>query len=109
MLLEREYRCFCDKCSEFSVLKQVEAKECMILSYKMLYHTLKHDLENYKLEDVKEMYSYLEEDLFSVLNGYYESIQRLEKEIEELKLHKDVRLHFCSKINGVDGQNQRSI
>lgn len=85
---------FCDKCSEFSVLEQIESKECMILSYKMLYHTLKHDLENYKLEDVKEMYSYLEEDLFSVLNGYYESIQRLEKEIEELKLHKDVRLHF---------------
>ncbi|MEG7894682.1 hypothetical protein J0818_30350 [Bacillus cereus] len=58
------------------MLEQIEAKECMILSYKMLYHTLKHDLENYKLEDVKEMYSYLE------------------KEIKELKLHKDVRLYF---------------
>jgi hypothetical protein len=87
---------FCSKCSEFSVLEQIEEKkkELMIFSYKMLYHTLKHDLEHYDLEDVKEMYSYLEEDLFAVLNKYCELIQRLEEEIEELKLHKEVRLQF---------------
>lgn len=74
---------FCVKCSEFSVLEQIEEKELMIVSYKMLYHTLKHDLEHYDLEDVKEMYSYLEEDLFAVLNKYCELIQRLEEEIED--------------------------
>ncbi|EEL84880.1 hypothetical protein bcere0029_53620 [Bacillus cereus AH1272] len=76
------------------MLRQIEEKELMIVSYKMLYHTLKHDLENYDLEDVKEMYSYLKEDLFSVLNEYCELMQRLEEEIEELKLHKEVRLQF---------------
>ncbi|WP_244322215.1 hypothetical protein [Bacillus luti] len=90
---------FCNKCSKFSVLEQIEEKERMILSYKMLYHTLKHDLEHYDLEDVKEMYSYLEEDLFSVLNRYYELIKRLEEEIEELKLSKEVRLHFLFEDN----------
>ncbi|CAM4294791.1 MULTISPECIES: hypothetical protein [Bacillus] len=85
---------FCNKCSEFSVSRQIEEKELMIVNYEMLYHTLKHDLENYKLEDVKEMYSYLKEDLFSVLNGYYGCIKRLEEEIEELKSHKEVRLQF---------------
>lgn len=85
---------FCNKCSKFSVLRQIEEKELMIVSYKILYHTLKHDLENYDLEDVKEMYSYLKEDLFSVLNEYCELMQRLEEEIEELKLHKEVRLQF---------------
>jgi hypothetical protein len=89
----------CVDCSEFSIFEQIEHKKHLLINYHMFYHTLKHDLENYDLEDVKEMYSYLKEDLFFVLNKQHEFIQRLEEEIKELKLHKDVRLHFLFGID----------